>query len=61
MRPAPSDKYVVRMVRALKPETRYVVRVLLATNLVGVKGSGEVGFSVPKPTPADTTRRQSPP
>ena len=56
MRPVPSDKYVVRMVRTLKPETRYVVRVIDATNLVGAKGSGEVGFSVPKPTPADTTR-----
>jgi hypothetical protein len=55
MRPAPSDKYVVRMVRPFKPETRYVVRVIDATNLVGVKGSGEVGFTVPKPTPADTT------
>ena len=58
MRPVPSDKYVVRMVRPFTPETRYVVRVIDATNLVGVKGSGEVGFSVPKPppTPADTTR-----
>jgi hypothetical protein len=61
MRPVPTDKYVVRMVRPFKPETRYVVRVIDATNLIGVRGSGEVGFSVPKPTPADTTRRTNVP
>ena len=58
LRPIPTDKYVVRMVRALKPDTRYVVRVIEATNLIGRKGSGEVSFSVPKATPADTTKRQ---
>ncbi len=60
MRPIPSDKYVVRVARALKPDTRYVVRVIDATNLIGKRGTGEVGFSVPKPkpAPADTTKRQ---
>ena len=58
MRPVPSDKHVVRMARALKPDTRYVVRVIDATNLIGRKGSSEVGFSVPKATPADTTKRR---
>ena len=58
MRPVPSDKHVVRMARALKPDTRYVVRVIDATNLIGRKGSGEVSFSVPKATPADTTKRR---
>lgn len=60
MRPIPSDKYVVRVARALKPDTRYVVRVIDATNLIGKQGTGEVGFSVPKPkpVPADTTKRQ---
>ncbi|HWC73801.1 MAG TPA: Ig-like domain-containing protein [Gemmatimonadales bacterium] len=57
MRPIPSDKFIVRMARPLKPETRYVVRVIDATNLIGKKGSGEVSFSVPKPAPPDTTHR----
>jgi hypothetical protein len=55
LRPVPTDKYVIRMVRTLKPEARYVVRVTDVPNLVGRKGSGEVGFTAPKPTPADTT------
>jgi len=54
-RPVPTDKYVVRPARALKPDTRYVVRVIDATNLIGAQGTGEVGFGVPKPTPRDTT------
>jgi hypothetical protein len=49
------------MARPLKPDTRYVVRVIDATNLIGVKGSGEVGFSVPKPVAADTTHNAPPP
>ena len=57
MRPIPSDRFVVRVTHLLKPETRYVVRVVDATNLIGKKGSGEVSFSVPKPTPPDTTHR----
>ncbi|HEY6091676.1 MAG TPA: hypothetical protein VIV83_06765, partial [Gemmatimonadales bacterium] len=54
-RPIPSDKIVVQMGRALKPATRYVVRVQGATNLIAKKGDGEIGFSMPKPTPADTS------
>ena len=56
-RPIPSDKFVIRLTRQLKPETRYVVRVRGATNLVGKKGDGEIGFTAPKPTPADTAHR----
>jgi hypothetical protein len=56
-RPVPSDKIVIRVPRALKPETRYVVRVTGATNLVGRKGAGDVGFTTPKPVVADTTHR----
>jgi hypothetical protein len=59
-RPVPSDKIVIRMAQPLKAETRYVVRIEDATNLVGKKGGGQVSFSVPKPTPADTTRRAPP-
>ena len=54
-RPVPSDKIVVKLVRPLKPETRYVVRVHGATNLLGKKGEGDVSFTVPKPTPRDTS------
>jgi len=57
-RPIPSDKIVVRMARPFKTETRYVVRVQDATNLIGKKGEGDVGFLVPKPAPVDTTRRE---
>jgi hypothetical protein len=62
-RPAPSDKIVVKLVRPLKPETRYVVRVRGATNLIGKTGEAEVSFTAPKPTPRDTThdaRRTNP-
>ena len=56
-RPIPSDKIVVRVARPLQPETRYVVRITSATNLIGKKGAGHVSFTVPKPTPADTAHR----
>jgi hypothetical protein len=57
-RPVPSDRIVIRLVHPLKPETRYVVRITGATNLIGKKGDGDVGFTVPKPAaPADTTHR----
>ena len=56
-RPIPSDKFVIRLVRPLKPDTRYAVRVRGATNLVGKKGDGDIGFSTPKPAPVDSTRR----
>ena len=54
-RPVPSDKVVIKLVRPLKPTTRYVVRVQGATNLIGKKGDGDVSFTVPKPTPRDTS------
>src|SRR5216117_1416153 len=56
-RPIPSDKIVIRLVHTLKPETRYVVRIIGATNLIGKKGDGAVGFSVPKPVVRDSTQR----
>src|SRR5439155_865242 len=51
------DTLRVRVVHPLKAETRYVVRITGATNLIGKKGDGDVGFSVPKPVVADTSRR----
>ena len=54
-RPVPSDKIVVRLVRPMKPEARYVVRVAGATNLIGKKGDGLIGFAMPKPVVSDTT------
>ena len=60
-RPVPSDKFVIRVARPLKPQTRYVVRILEATNMIGKKGKGDVGFTTPAPTPADSTKRPPPP
>ena len=60
-RPIPSDKIVIKLVNPLKVDTRYVVRIEDATNLIGRKGEGSVSFTVPKPPPADTTRRAGPP
>ena len=56
-RPIPSDKIVIRLAQPMKPETRYVVRIEGATNLIGKKGEGYVSFTVPKPVVADTARR----
>jgi len=56
-RPIPSDRIVIRPVHPLKRETRYLVRVTGATNLIGKKGDGEIGFTVPKPVAPDTTHR----
>jgi len=56
-RPIPSDKIVIRLVRQLRPEIRYVVRITGATNLIGKKGDGDVGFTVPKPVARDSTQR----
>lgn len=55
-RPVPSDKIVLRVAHPLKPETRYVVRITGATNLIGKKGDGDIGFTVPKPVAPDSTR-----
>jgi hypothetical protein len=56
-RPVPTDKIVIRLAQPLQPETRYAVVVTGATNLIGKKGDGEIGFSTPKPVVADTTHR----
>ena len=55
-RPVPSDKIVITLARPMKAETRYVVRVQGATNLIGKKGEGDVSFTTPKPTPPDSTK-----
>jgi hypothetical protein len=60
-RPIPSDKIVIRLAHALKPDARYAVRVEGATNLIGKKGAGVLSFTVPKPVVVDTTRGRRPP
>jgi hypothetical protein len=56
-RPVPSDKFVIRVAKPFKVETRYVVRIYQVTNLIGKKGQGDIGFTTPKPAPPDTTKR----
>jgi len=56
-RAIPSDKIVIRLVQRLRPDARYVVRITGATNLIGKKGDGDIGFTVPKPVARDTTQR----
>ena len=56
-RPIPSDKIVIRLGERLRPDTRYVVRITGATNLIGKTGDGDIGFTVPKPVVRDTTQR----
>ena len=58
-RPVPTDKLVITVVSPLKPETRYAVQILGATNLIGKMGDGTVSFTVPKPTPRDSTKTDS--
>jgi hypothetical protein len=58
-RPVPTDKMVITVVSPLKPETRYAVQILGATNLIGKMGDGTVSFTVPKPTPRDSTKTDS--
>jgi len=60
-RPVPSDKLAIQLAHPMKPETRYVIRIKGATNLIGKKGDGDIGFAAPKPMVADTTRRAQPP
>jgi hypothetical protein len=59
LRPVPSDRVMLTAGRVLKPETRYVVEVIGATNLIGKQGdTTRVSFLTPKPpAPADTARR----
>jgi hypothetical protein len=59
-RPVPSDKVVLRFAAPLKPETRYLITVTGATNLNGAKADGQAVVTVPKPQPADTSRRAAP-
>jgi len=58
-RPVPTDKLVITVVSPLKPDTRYAVQILGATNLIGKMGDGTVSFTVPKPTPRDSTKTDS--
>jgi hypothetical protein len=57
-RPVPSDKIILTFARPLKIETRYLIRVTGATSLTGRNGDGQVVLLIPKPAPADTTRRK---
>jgi hypothetical protein len=63
LRPVPTDRMVVILGKPLKPETRYLIRVTDATNLIGKKGAGDVLLLVPKPVVRDTTNdaRRTPP
>ena len=56
-RTVPTDRIVLRFARALKPETRYLIRVRGATNLNGATADGQIVLLVPKAAAADTTRR----
>jgi hypothetical protein len=58
-RPVPSDKLVIKLVSPMPPDTRYAVQIQGATNLIGKRGEGIVSFTVPKPTPRDTTQTDS--
>ena len=60
-RPAPSDRRVVLLARALAPGTRYVVRVRGAVNLNGAAADGQAVFETPKPAavPDSTARPDS--
>src|SRR5262249_19228477 len=44
-RPIPTDKFVIRLARPPKPETRHLVGVRGATNLVGRNGEGATSAS----------------
>ena len=48
-RPAPSDRRVVVLERALAPGARYLVRVRGAVNLNGAAADGQAVFETPKP------------
>ncbi|HEY3280012.1 MAG TPA: carboxypeptidase-like regulatory domain-containing protein [Gemmatimonadales bacterium] len=57
-RPVPFDKVVLRFVRPLPPETRYVVLVHGAANLNGATADGLAVLTMPKPVARDTTRNR---
>lgn len=60
-RPAPSDRRVVLLDRALAPGARYLVRVRGAVNLSGAAADGQAVFETPKPAavPDSTARPDS--
>jgi len=55
-RPPLTDKVVVRVVRPWTPGSRYEVEIKGVRNTTGVVGDVRGGFTVPKPTPPDSTR-----
>ncbi|MGH7513089.1 MAG: Ig-like domain-containing protein [Gemmatimonadales bacterium] len=55
-RPPLSDKLVVRVERPWVPGGKYEVEIRGVRNTTGVAGDVRGGFTVPKPTAADTTR-----
>jgi hypothetical protein len=55
-RPPLTDKLVVRVERPWTPDGKYVVEIRGVRNTTGVAGDVRGGFTVPKPSAADTTR-----
>ena len=56
-RPPLTDQLVVRVAEPWKPNGKYDVEIRGVRNTTGVHGDVRGGFTVPKPTPPDTTRR----
>lgn len=55
-RPPLTDKLVVRVARPWTPGSRYEVEIKGVRNVTGVAGDVRGGFTVPKPSGADSTR-----
>jgi hypothetical protein len=58
-RPPLTDKLVVRVARPWIPGGRYVVEIKGVRNTTGTTGDVRGGFTVPKPSPADSTRAKA--
>lgn len=59
-RPPLTDKLVVRVVRPWSPGGRYEVEIKGVRNTTGVASDVRGGFTVPKPSAADSTRAKGP-
>jgi hypothetical protein len=58
-RPPLTDKLVVRVARPWTPGGRYEVEIRGVRNVTGVAGEVRGGFTVPKPSAADSTRAKA--
>jgi hypothetical protein len=58
-RPPLTDKLVIRVTRPWMPGSRYEVEIKGVRNTTGVAGDVRGGFTVPKPTPPDSTRAKA--